>query len=124
MRYFHIPDGTRATIQPLIDKHVDPYTNRIITDSSAVYDFAINDWHKQNHRKVNHSQQWGVLGSRIHTRHGSYALRGSDGWGVAGIIFPIFPLLCMAAFGSGGACIILKSNASNASLGTRFMEHP
>jgi len=67
VRYFHIPDGTRQSIQPLIDKHVDPYTNRIITDSSAVYDFAINDWHKRNHRKVNHSQQWVVPGSRIHT---------------------------------------------------------
>jgi transposase-like protein len=67
VRYFHIPDGTRKSIQPIIDANLAPYAKRIITDSSAVYDFAINESHKKNHRTVNHSQQWVVPGSRIHT---------------------------------------------------------
>ena len=67
VRYFHIPDGTRATIQPIVEANLDPWAQRVITDSSAVYDFAISKWHKSNHRKVNHSQQWVVPGSKIHT---------------------------------------------------------
>jgi hypothetical protein len=67
VRYFHVPDGKRATLQPIIDANVSNHAKRIITDSSSVYDFAINDFHKANHRKVNHSQQWVVPGSRIHT---------------------------------------------------------
>lgn len=67
VRFFHIPDGTRASIQPIIDANVDITAKRIITDSSSVYDFAINESHKKNHRKVNHSQQWVVPGSRIQT---------------------------------------------------------
>lgn len=67
VRYFHIPDGTRQSIQPILDAHIAVNTRRIITDHSAVYDFAINESHKKNHRKVNHSQQWVVPGSRIHT---------------------------------------------------------
>jgi hypothetical protein len=42
-------------------------TDRIITDNSSVYDFAINEHHKKNHRKVNHITEWVVPGSRIHT---------------------------------------------------------
>jgi hypothetical protein len=67
VRFFHVKDGKRATIQPIIDAHVDPYADRIITDNSAVYDFAINERHKANHRKVNHITEWVVPGSRIHT---------------------------------------------------------
>jgi hypothetical protein len=67
VRYFHIPDGTRATIQPIINKHLADNTRRVYTDASAVYDFSINVTHKHKHRTVNHSQQWVVPGSRIHT---------------------------------------------------------
>jgi len=67
VRYFHIPDGTRATIQPIINQHLADNTKRVYTDASAVYDFAINVMHAHKHRTVNHSQQWVVPGSRIHT---------------------------------------------------------
>jgi hypothetical protein len=67
VRYFHVPDGTRATIQPIINQHLADNTRRVYTDSSAVYDFAINVTHKHKHRTVNHSQEWVVPGSRIHT---------------------------------------------------------
>lgn len=67
VRFFHIPNGKRATIQPILDKNIHQSARRIITDDSAVYDFAIHETHKKNHRKVNHSMQWIVPGSRIHT---------------------------------------------------------
>jgi hypothetical protein len=67
VRYFHIPDGTRASIQPIINQHLADNTQRVYTDASAVYDFSINVTHKHKHRTVNHSQQWVVPGSRIHT---------------------------------------------------------
>jgi transposase-like protein len=67
VRYFHIPDGTRASIQPIINRHLADNTQRVYTDASAVYDFSINVTHKHKHRTVNHSQQWVVPGSRIHT---------------------------------------------------------
>lgn len=67
VRFFHVADGKRVTLQPIIDAHIDPSAKRIITDNSSVYDFAINESHKKNHRKVNHSTEWVVPGSRIHT---------------------------------------------------------
>ena len=67
VRYFHVPDGKRVTLQPIIDANLADNTRRVITDNSSVYDFAINESHKGNHRTVNHSQQWVVPGSRIHT---------------------------------------------------------
>ena len=67
VRYFHIPDGTRVSIQPIINQHLADNTQRVYTDASAVYDFSINVTHKHKHRTVNHSQQWVVPGSRIHT---------------------------------------------------------
>jgi hypothetical protein len=67
VRYFHIPDGKRATIQPILEANLAPNVYRIYTDASAVYDFAINETLAPRHRKVNHSEQWVVPGSRIHT---------------------------------------------------------
>jgi transposase-like protein len=67
VRYFHVPDGKRATIQPIIEANLAPWVKRVYTDSSAVYDFAINETLAPRHRKVNHTEQWVVPGSRIHT---------------------------------------------------------
>jgi hypothetical protein len=67
VKFFHVPDGKRATLQPIIEEHVAPWVKRINTDQSAVYDFAINETFNNRHRTVNHSQQWIVPGSKIHT---------------------------------------------------------
>jgi transposase-like protein len=67
VRFFHVPNGKRVSLQPIIDKNIAPNATRVITDDSAVYDFAINERHQKNHRKVNHSIQWIVPGSKIHT---------------------------------------------------------
>jgi transposase-like protein len=67
VRYFHVPDAKRVTIQPIIEANIADNARRIYTDSSVIYDFSINVTHKHKHRTVNHSQQWVVPGSRIHT---------------------------------------------------------
>jgi transposase-like protein len=67
VRYFHVPDAKRVTIQPIIEANIADNAKRIYTDSSVIYDFSINVTHKHKHRTVNHSQQWVVPGSRIHT---------------------------------------------------------
>lgn len=67
VKYVHIPDSKRETIQKVIDKHVDPWVDRVYTDSAAVYDFSIHETLRKRHRKVNHSIQWVVPGSKIHT---------------------------------------------------------
>ncbi|MGC2162643.1 MAG: IS1595 family transposase [Silvibacterium sp.] len=67
VKYVHIPDGKKESISKVIDKHVSLGAQRVITDSAAVYDFSINENLRWKHRKVNHSIQWVVPGSKIHT---------------------------------------------------------
>lgn len=67
VRYFHIPNAKQATIQPLIDKHVSGDVAAIFTDAASVYDFSINEDHRNKHRAVNHSIQWIVPGTIVHT---------------------------------------------------------
>jgi hypothetical protein len=62
-----VNDGKRATIQPIIDAHVDPYADRITTDNSAVYDFAINRAAQGESPQGEPITEWVVPGSRIHT---------------------------------------------------------
>jgi transposase-like protein len=67
VKYVHIPDGKRDTIKRVLDKHLSPGVQRVYTDSAAIYDFSIHETLKKKHRKVNHSIQWVVPGSKIHT---------------------------------------------------------
>jgi transposase-like protein len=67
VKFVHIPDGKGESIRKVIDEHIDPSVKRVYTDSAAVYDFAMHKELKRRHRKVNHSTQWVVPGSRIHT---------------------------------------------------------
>ena len=67
VRFFHVPNGKRATLEPIIREHISPGVKRINTDQSAVYDFAIHETFNSRHRTVNHSAQWIVPGSKIHT---------------------------------------------------------
>jgi transposase-like protein len=67
VRLFHIPNAQKETLQPILEANLDPWTDRVITDQSAVYDFSLNPLHGKNHRTVNHSKEWVVPGSKIHT---------------------------------------------------------
>ncbi len=67
VRYFHVPNGKANTIETLVASHVSDSVSRIYTDNAAVYDFAMNESLSKRHRTVNHTIQWVVPGSRIHT---------------------------------------------------------
>jgi len=67
VRYVHIPDGKKASIRKAIDQNIDVGVNRVYTDSAAVYDFSIHPELRKRHRKVNHTIEWVVPGTRIHT---------------------------------------------------------
>ncbi|HEX3969359.1 MAG TPA: IS1595 family transposase [Edaphobacter sp.] len=67
VRFVHIADGKKESIRKAIDEHIDPSVKRIYTDAAAVYDVAMHSGLKKRHRKVNHSKEWIVPGSRIHT---------------------------------------------------------
>jgi transposase-like protein len=67
VRYFHVKDGKASSIGPILEANLADNVDRIYTDNAAVYDFAMNVSLSKKHRSVNHSIQWVVPGSRIHT---------------------------------------------------------
>jgi transposase-like protein len=67
VKFVHIADGKKESIRAAVDANVSPLVERIITDSAAVYPFALDPTLKPKHRTVNHNIQWVVPGSRIHT---------------------------------------------------------
>ena len=67
VKFVHIPDSKASTIKAVVDKHVNPSVQRIYTDGAAVYDFSLHEDFKKKHRAVNHTIEWIVPGSRIHT---------------------------------------------------------
>jgi hypothetical protein len=67
VRFFHVPNGKRATLEPIIKEHIAANVTRINTDSSAVYDFAIHETFNSRHRTVNHSYAVGC--ARIEDSH-------------------------------------------------------
>jgi transposase-like protein len=67
VRYFHVKDAKASSIGPILEANLSTTVDRIYTDNAAVYDFAMNETLSKKHRSVNHSIQWVVPGSRIHT---------------------------------------------------------
>jgi hypothetical protein len=67
VKFVHIPDGKKETIREAVRKHVVPSPTRIYTDEAAVYPFAFDPELNKKHRTVNHSIQWIVPGTNIHT---------------------------------------------------------
>jgi transposase-like protein/nicotinamide mononucleotide adenylyltransferase len=67
VKLIHIPDGKKETIRAAVQEHVVPSPTRIYTDDASVYDFAFDRELRKKHRSVNHSIEWVVPGTRIHT---------------------------------------------------------
>jgi transposase-like protein len=67
VKFVHIPDAKKETIREAVRKHVVPNPERIYTDDAAVYPFAFDKQLNKKHRSVNHSIQWIVPGTNIHT---------------------------------------------------------
>ena len=67
VRFFHVPDGKRKTLEPIIKANLQENPYRVYTDASSVYEILFKSEYPKAHRMVNHSEQWIVPGSRIHT---------------------------------------------------------
>jgi transposase-like protein len=67
VKFVHVPDGKAATIRKVISENVHPNTAHVYTDSAAVYDFTFHSNLKKRHEMVNHSKQWIVPGTDVHT---------------------------------------------------------
>jgi transposase-like protein len=67
VRYFHVKDAKASAIGPILEANLATTVSRVYTDDAAVYSFAMSETLSARHRTVNHSIQWIVPGSRIHT---------------------------------------------------------
>jgi hypothetical protein len=67
VKFVHIKDGKKETIREQVRKHVVPSPERLYTDDASVYNFAFDPELRKKHRSVNHSIQWIVPGTNIHT---------------------------------------------------------
>lgn len=67
VRYFHVEDGKRKTLEPIIKANLQEFPKRVITDSSSVYEILFKSEYPKAHRMVNHSQEWVVPGTTFHT---------------------------------------------------------
>ena len=67
VRFFHVPDGKKKTLEPIIKANLQEFPKRVITDSSSVYEILFKTAYPKAHRMVNHSQQWVVPGTTHHT---------------------------------------------------------
>jgi transposase-like protein len=67
VRFFHVPDGKRKTLEPIIKANLQQFPHRVYTDASSVYEILFKSEYPKAHRMVNHSEQWIVPGTRIHT---------------------------------------------------------
>lgn len=67
VRYFHVPNGKKATLEPIIKANLQEFPKRVITDSSSVYEIMFKENYPKAHRMVNHSQEWVVPGTNFHT---------------------------------------------------------
>jgi transposase-like protein len=67
VRYFHVKDAKAKSIGPILEANLATTVSRVYTDEAAAYSFAMSEILSARHRTVNHSIQWIVPGSRIHT---------------------------------------------------------
>ncbi|MGC1156719.1 MAG: IS1595 family transposase [Acidobacteriaceae bacterium] len=67
VKFVHIEDGKTETIRKAVSKHVDPQSAAVYTDSAAVYQFALHPHLKRRHHAVNHTIEWIVPDTNIHT---------------------------------------------------------
>ncbi|MGA8530380.1 MAG: IS1595 family transposase [Acidobacteriaceae bacterium] len=67
VRFVHIQDGKTETIRKAVSANVDPRSAAVYTDSAAVYQFAFHPHLKKRHKMVNHTIEWVVPGTNVHT---------------------------------------------------------
>lgn len=67
LKFAHVRTVNKKTIAAVVEANIDPNVENIYTDSSTVYDFALRKDFQSRHHTVNHSIEWVVPGTEIHT---------------------------------------------------------
>jgi len=67
LRFAHVKTVNKKTVSAVVEANIDPNIELIYTDSSTVYDFALRKDFQSRHHAVNHSIEWVVPGTNIHT---------------------------------------------------------
>jgi transposase-like protein len=67
LRFAHVKTVNKKTVAAVIESNIDPNVEHVYTDASVVYDFAMRGDLEAKHRSVNHSVEWIVPGTDIHT---------------------------------------------------------
>jgi len=66
LKFAHVKTVNKKTVSEIVERNVDPNVERIFTDSSTTYDFALRKDFQSIHGSVNHSIEWVVPGTDIH----------------------------------------------------------
>ena len=75
VRFFHVPDAKKGTIQQIVDRHIRTDVKEIVTDQAVVYDFALDKTFQKRHRTVNHTMEWvSPTGAHTNTIESAFSL--------------------------------------------------
>jgi hypothetical protein len=75
VRFFHVPDAKKETVQKIVDRHIRTDVKEIVTDQAVVYDFALDETFQSRHRTVNHSMEWvSPTGAHTNTIESAFSL--------------------------------------------------
>ena len=67
LKFAHVKTVNKKTVSAIVEANIDPNVENIYTDSSTAYDFALRKDFQSRHYAVNHSIEWVVPGTDIHT---------------------------------------------------------
>jgi transposase-like protein len=66
VRFFHTPNARKAVVKAIVDRHLSPDA-KIMTDQATVYEFALDETFKKNHKTVNHQIEYVAADGHTHT---------------------------------------------------------
>ena len=67
LKFAHVQTVNKKTVSAIVEANIDPNVENIYNDSSTAYDFALRKDFQSRHYAVNHSIEWVVPGTDIHT---------------------------------------------------------
>jgi transposase-like protein len=66
VRFFHTPNARKSVVKAIVDRHLSPDA-KIMTDQATVYEFALDETFKKNHKTVNHQIEYVAADGFTHT---------------------------------------------------------
>jgi len=65
LQLFPIPDATRATMQPILERRLSKNVTVIYTDEHPIYDWSLRDRFTGRHQTINHTRAYAL--GQVHT---------------------------------------------------------